>query len=282
MNQNLLKPQKVFVAFVDILGFKDLVTKNDTPTLIDLYNRAIIEVNEILQKFWETSEWRAHVRNPKVKSLTISDSMVLYTEGNGLDSFLKIMAYVHAFINYLFAEGLPVRGAISFGDFVKISNTDNNILLGKSIVQAYELEKNQDWAGCVIDEECFKWFDPQCRVNPFLKMVLDNFNPLTSFEVPFKDSKTGSIITKEMAVINWPVSYHETVSGIPDFYLMRREVVENAFSAHNKDVDDDRIKRKIKNTVDFYNFSIGRQRSITPVPCELTDEIMERYKHKDL
>lgn len=274
-------PKRVFVAFLDILGFSDLVKENDTQYLLNLYKRGIIEVNEILQKFWETDEWREHVKNPKVRSLTVSDSIILYTEGNGLDSFLKIIVYVHSFINYLISEGLPVRGAITFGDFVNISNRNNNILLGRSIVRAFELEKTQEWAGCVIDDICFERFDYDYKLSSPLKALLGDFIQIIRFAVPFKDINTKNLIFKEMYVINWPIAYHETIPNVPNFYVMKREVIEPAFSKHKKDVNNVGVKLKIENTLKFYDYSIKRPRRISTIRRELTDELMNRYRHED-
>ena len=55
-------------------------------------------------------------------------------------------------------NGLPLRGAISFGEFKRISSSSGVILAGRPIIEAYEYEKRQDWIGIMVTPsvlECF-------------------------------------------------------------------------------------------------------------------------------
>lgn len=282
-------PKKVFVAFLDILGFSSLVDNNDTEYLLNLYQDGILDTQESLKAFWETEEWREHVKGPKIQVLTVSDSVIIYTEGNGLDSFLKILSYVHAFVNHLMQKGLPLRGAITYDDLAMINSIDSKVLLGKSIVKAARLEKDQEWAGCVIDESCFKRFDYNHSVTSPLKALLEGFIPLGRYKVPFKNSKTKQIDFTENFVINWPLLYDFSNPFEPQYYLISEEEIKAAFCAHKKcdEKEDDSVTKKtistkVQNTLDFQNH-ISKMLPIKPsfTRRELTDELMERYKHKD-
>lgn len=246
----LPKLKKTFVAFLDILGFKDLVKNNDTETLFSIYNKSIVSLNAFLKTEWNSKERPQHVADPIIKTFIVSDSIIIYSEKNDIGSFLKIVAYIHSLISNLIIEGLPVRGALSFGDFIDFSSPGQNILLGKSIVKSYELETRQQWAGCIIDDSCFEHFgfdinhDP---IHPYLK----EWPFFLKYNVPLKNGN-GDSVTGSHFVINWPQWYLEEKG---QFNYLTPEFVGDAFAKHGKSISGNGIQQKIKNTVEFCIYS---------------------------
>lgn len=267
----------VFVAFLDILGFSDLVKNNSMQFVLDLYNEAIIKVNHHLQEFWQTEEWRDHVKRPKISSLCVSDSIIIYSDGNGLDSFLKIIVYIHSLIGMLIKHGLPVRGALTLGELGIYNDENNKILLGKAIVEAYELEKIQEWCGCIIDDKCYERFGYDYRIKTPLHALLGGFIHMIRYKAPIISKQSKE---KSWYVVNWPVTYHEDEHNGANLYHFSRDILINSFSMHGKNISNPRVKSKISNTINFYEYAINARKIISEIPQELTNELMERFKHK--
>ncbi len=68
---------------------------------------------------------------------------------------------------------------------------------------------------------------------------------IVKYNVPFKNNKSKNSKYLTKYVINW------TKGGIFQHYSASE--LERKFSEHNKNIERDDVKEKIKNTVDFYN-----------------------------
>ena len=81
-------------------------------------------------------------------SFHFSDTIVLISHDDSETSCLKLLVYLRTVIQCLLAAKFPPRGAVSFGEmFVDINR---HMFLGKALVDAYNLEKQQDWIGCAL------------------------------------------------------------------------------------------------------------------------------------
>lgn len=141
------------VAFIDILGFKELIRKSESDLKI------IETLNTTLQylKTWERpNQWnlnyveieestqRKGIEKFDLKNrtnvTTFSDSIVVSVkiEENNINEMLSSMI---ANLSYMGAElmknGILIRGAITIG---KLIHNDNGTVFGTALIEAYELE----------------------------------------------------------------------------------------------------------------------------------------------
>ncbi|HIC7357844.1 TPA: hypothetical protein ACW6D3_001167 [Legionella pneumophila] len=254
-----IKPaQEVFVAFLDILGFSDFVRKNTHDNLIAIYQsffRPIIDMSltEAAEQITQNSSWIEQIQNantqefiaPKldnvtINCLTISDSIILSTNGNLFTDFLTLLTTVRNLMARSLYFGFPLRGAITHGKLTldgKTTPENPNIIhhqmLGLPIVEAASLEKSQLWSGCAIDATAAEKIGPNLmRLDPVF---------LTLYEVPIKNKDK-----KIMPVVNW-------VQGISDNDKPQIDArkIREGFSAHGKDIDSN-VEEIISNTIDFF------------------------------
>ncbi|HDX9588230.1 TPA: DUF262 domain-containing protein [Bacillus pseudomycoides] len=239
------KEKKVFFAFLDILGFKDLVNNNSNESLIDLYSKVIDgSVESALSKgqinIDENGNIKPDLGFASVNTLVISDSILFWTNHDHPWSFIDLIIVVREVLYNSMKAGIPLRGAIARGPIVtqQSNKSKENILIhrftvvGKALVEAYKKEAIQDWSGCLIDEECIKSLSDSV-ISDHLDVLINN-NILIKYKVPYK---SGNI--KEEYVLNWvgkKLSY---------------ETVRESFSMHNKGVDNWAVESKIKNTIEF-------------------------------
>lgn len=143
---NMSYPER-YVAFVDVLGFKDLL-KTDYP--------------DMLQEYLNSMEiWIDFVNNPRTGNIkkfschTMSDSIVIYNEEypEATNSeYIANLIYVVTFLqSFLLANKIYTRGAISKGTLVYHEKT--KILAGNGLVAAYELEKQVNFPKVIIDDK---------------------------------------------------------------------------------------------------------------------------------
>lgn len=140
MNDFTLNYDDYYVAFLDVLGFKELVMSSDRKSDLDKYFKL---VSSTIQKVKD--------RKKPLESVLISDSVVLaYPKQDGSMESFRELCFAVARIQYALAvEGFWVRGGISEG---KLSiEQARNIVAGPALVKAYQLEKLAIYPRVIID-----------------------------------------------------------------------------------------------------------------------------------
>ena len=167
------------VCFFDILGFRDFVLTHDLQDVIISFNavfnsvysahkrlmmrRISASMNPETIQTWikenindEQPSSRKVLedfeRETKWGTLLLSDSVLLYSdeisEQPPLEPLTDAILISRIITMQFFRQRLPIRGAISFGEFYV--NREENIYCGKGLVEAYELAESQQWVGTVI------------------------------------------------------------------------------------------------------------------------------------
>ncbi len=128
--------QKKYVAFLDVLGFKELVGRQNVDALETYFN----SIKETLQV----------IRRDKgnIESLLISDSTILISPDTKED-FRTLLRAVQTIQARLASKDIWLRGAISFGE-VYFDN-ELNLVVGKGLVNAYLLETEAIYPRVIID-----------------------------------------------------------------------------------------------------------------------------------
>lgn len=145
------------VAFIDILGFKDIIRKSETDP------GAIRSIQSILQylKAWETNglnEWNTRFMQVEddalvegVESFKISDSVACTCFSDSIvvsvlyqrDKLNEIASTLISNLSYigskLLMAGILIRGGMTIGNLI---HSEDGTVLGSSLIEAYELETN--------------------------------------------------------------------------------------------------------------------------------------------
>lgn len=229
-----------FVAFFDVLGYKNLVEKNTHEELLDLYDFCLYKsldlaenaTNVVLGMITPPKE----LESLKIEKYVISDSIIFIQNTLTQRGLLYIISYCRMLIGCAMADGIPIRGAVSYGP-VSVANKRGTTIFGLGLTKAYNLESKQQWAGGIVDRKCFE-IVPEETHNIIDKLINDKTNPiLTEYNVPMKNG----VLSKELAM-DW------TIYSL----IKNEENVRNAFARHHKDINPE-VLIKINNTVEFYN-----------------------------
>ena len=148
-----------FVAFIDILGFTNMIMKSqDNPS--DYHKvKAIVECvleytqgQRILSDMINTHNQKCeNDRYPGANEIAVfSDSIVIsYAIGDGLDSIIMNMSCL---ILDLLEMDVFVRGGISCGK----AEHEGNVCFGPAVITAYQLENTAQYPRVVVDEDAIR------------------------------------------------------------------------------------------------------------------------------
>ena len=257
-----ITPFSGLIAYFDILGYKQIaqsgITKNIAEVLSILQNAKQPIKEEIkatdLKSYYNVDGIGQTVQSvlDSIETENVSDSLVstinfttcaklVMVDGQAkpIDS-TWFLAYV--FILYckrlnalLFKAGLPVRGAIEYGEIFK----QERILAGKPLINAYSLSENLNCAGVVLTIATETWLKNLPCFFPIL--IWQHFNLL---HMPTKKG------TFELQCLANPGLF---VKGTPISDI--RNFVCASFSLHGKDVSSD-ILDKLENTIGLFRTEI--------------------------
>ncbi len=147
--RNNLEYKKRYVAFLDVLGFKNLVLKRSDKQLkdyLDIVESSLEEIKEIDGK-------------SIIDSIVISDSVILVMEcGSGVDRFRHFCVAIGLIQSKLAVRGLWLRGAVSMGDIFFCNRLKQ--IIGKPYITAYELEQTKAiYPRVILDTKIIKELD---------------------------------------------------------------------------------------------------------------------------
>lgn len=173
MEKISIKYKKGFVAFIDVLGFADMI---NNPT--DISKQKIEDylniVDEQFKRFDSSSEF---------KSIVISDSIILSLEISGnnteanTEALTKLCKTIKLIQQKLALHNIWVRGGVSYGDIY--FDNERKQVIGKGYINAFYLERDYaiyprvildnkivGFLGFKTSEECI------CRINELEENLL--------------------------------------------------------------------------------------------------------------
>jgi len=217
-----------FIALFDILGFKNLINHDN---LEDIY-KVFLKVSSMINDYRDTQKHLGALMEPKIVSMiNYSDTFLIYTKNiDGLEqsSIDEVFHVLLAACDFLFIAAneseLPIRGAISVGDII----LSDDVVIGKPIVEAYEMEQQQEWIGCMVSSNALGAISSGAKDNHIKDLAI------VEYEIPCKKGKV-----ERLFAYNWTLS--ETFK-------------ESGFRILNKKQSIDwSSERKHRNTWEFIN-----------------------------
>ncbi len=245
-----------FIAFYDILGFKQL-TENNTQALV---NRSIEHIFRESQTAVCKNNLTDDPRRPgvvvpnfdfaEVNCMHISDSIVFWTTGGLTEqNFLNIVEACYTFNWRTQQSALPVRGCLVAGELeyhpFQIRNAQgvsfhNSSLYGKGVTNAYLLAESQDWAGSYIDKSALQAVSQNLQIIPTL--IYDK--KLVYYQVPLKGGKYSyELAFRTMGTLN-DVGFYNSAKGIEANFRIPM----------NGQSFDDSVQRKLTNTIKLLDY----------------------------
>ncbi len=230
MNINDLHYENKFVAFIDILGFKNTIEQidNDDNDLFNLVcnilcylkDESIDLDGEHSLPVYTEQDGRlieTELGNPVITA--ISDCVVISTDDT-FDGFKSICNLVTKLFTRLYLDGIFMRGAITHG---KICHT-NEILFGTAYQLAYQKEETEAiYPRVIIDKSVMSRLNTEYRqgVSPFTEFLIGEdvnelmyLRPFPFLYFPYKTASWSNFLIIALGEIIYKLNmYDERVSG---------------------------------------------------------------------
>lgn len=225
------------VTFLDVLGWKGIWRDSQgsrEKNALDKLSMLIEEIDNKAKEIARTKYRPNLVKNEprgsldrgkaiEVKTLSISDTIVILTYGSAYD-VIDIHCEVCSWaLNKALNMGLPLRRAISYG----VYDNKNNIMIGPAVDEAASWHESTDWIGVIL--------------TPSVVYALKNRKPLKAkkySKIPYKGSAKGP---------DWCVKW----SYRDDTGLNKDNDIYALFSSKSPHMQD--VAPKYLNTLEFLN-----------------------------
>ena len=227
-----------YVGFLDLLGFSNYVNKSSMEEVITMFDFVLNSI----QKTWERQLNQVVISGdqdklemlmpamtkylslkkegnapPFPKFLTeivplslrvVSDTIIVYSKTikNIEEQYMLLeimMVFLRELMAILMSRGIVARGSVAYGEF--FVDPTNTIFFGKSLIEATELEKRQNWMGvCVCDsvEKILGDYQEEVRGHPFKSYSwlgqLKFGSTIINYPVPMKNNTT-----EERIIVHW-------------------------------------------------------------------------------
>jgi hypothetical protein len=249
-----IQVQEGVIGYFDILGFKNYI-KNDP----DIGTKNALEVilkikTDVPQKI--KGRFDDDLVLDEVRWSVLSDTIVLSVpylqmepdrvKGEETNTktirWAALMFSAVALMDYMFEQGLPIRGAISYGKYF----ANENILAGKSVVEALTLAERLHLSAVAIcpeaEKELRSLLDPEGHAKKWARSPV-----YFSYLVPFKGG-----MEKLLVLNQWALHDKHANSDIP-------QLVAQAFWKHGKDMDAS-VYQKYQNTEMLLRYVVAMKR----------------------
>ena len=180
-----VEAQNRFVAYFDILGFKDFSMKNDIETvysqlktLKEIFNLEYAHTREELGNLGEIE----NILSDHLFSFIFSDSVLVVSEGDHFMDFILFSAAIVIFMRTALKNGIPLKGGIAHGKI--IMDKDNNLFCGAPIIDAYLLEEDLQYMGVVVHHSIERY------IKDDISEEIKSDTPVKTFIDLYKELKT--------------------------------------------------------------------------------------------
>ncbi len=147
------------VAFIDVLGFSDMV--NRTATDVKKLRHLTAALKNLYNKIWE---WEADGSYSSFAFTQFSDSIVISSLAESSDSFEMLMQLLIGVMELVDDYDVLVRGGIAKGQLIH----DRTMVVGPAMVEAYHLEsKKAIYPRIIIEKELKEQID--ANVEEYIK-----------------------------------------------------------------------------------------------------------------
>jgi hypothetical protein len=242
-----------YVAFLDILGFGDLVKEESLAKVKSLVATALSASKDSREKAPMVGFDGKAVK--AVRDFSFSDTFVLLSDDDSSEALLSFLSATIYLTRTLYAQSLPVRGAVTFGEADFITDTPHAV--GKAIVAAAELEKRQHWFGVAVDDTNFPSDGKRLIANQMFEKVL------LRWKIPVKPKphQTRTIAMMLMRLLrgwNKPPKSERHIEAMVINWRYNLEMEGDIASLCRPSEKSD-VQEKLKNTAVFETFLKGQQ-----------------------
>jgi hypothetical protein len=206
-----------FVAFLDIMGFKDLVLKTSHK---GVYNKLAPFSDElkVIDGLGTVNIGRQSMINTRL--MIFSDSIILISKNDNMRSAGHIILSVGLILFHAMSKKIPIKGAIAYGK--QTADFKKSLFFGKPLIDAFELQNELKLYGVVLHDSVEKRMTEIDEIE-----YLKNHDFLKWYSIPMKSDRinhylvnwTDKLIIEKNDPSKMVSSLYNSVSGKPRKYV---------------------------------------------------------------
>jgi len=223
-----LPTDRRFVAFLDILGFKDKVQRKEH---LEVYNelKMLSDIQKELDNILSKSQYGTRLKPGDIYIVNFSDSIVVFSKNDSIDSLEVLLFSLRFIFMNSILNKIAIKGDIAHG--VITVNKSLNLFVGQPIIDAYLIEEEVNYLGAVchssidlhfsknklsslVDILLFEFKTPLKSGN-IVHKNLDWFGYLADVEYDYEENKEAY----KKSILEEFEKLYETVSGSPRRYV---------------------------------------------------------------
>ena len=161
MNMDEIKTKERFVAFLDIMGFKERVFSSEADELYQDFSTFKENIGNEINKIEDGTDYfggkeegesssSGLMEEPIIDISQFSDSIFLYTRDSTRECLVSLTNVVKKILLFAinYERPIPLRGAIAKGKMT--CDSSKNVIFGPALIDAYQLEENVIYYGIVV------------------------------------------------------------------------------------------------------------------------------------
>ena len=228
-SSDFISSKDAIIGVFDFLGFK---RKMSAYNLLDIASQSIA-ISEIVKSCGEScNQFEVNGKISKISPeiIQISDTFIIYALERETQDIIQFLWNIHHILFYAILYKFPLRGALTTGEM--LISKDPIMLFGPALLEAFELEKSQEWSGACIGPSLKSYIDGAGISEEIFPLVLP-------YKVPFKKNARP---TSDLAI--------NCVADIGN--LISPDVLSGKFQPFEQGSPEE---TKVNNTVEFLEFA---------------------------
>ena len=227
---------KRFVAYLDIMGFRDMVFRNTHEEVLQIMERFRLPIGKLKQEAQERlrgepTGWNIF-ESSVIRPVIFSDSVLLFSNDDSAASLENMLWQVESVITHALVNNIPIKGAISFGE--QTASFGKSLYFGKPLIDAWELQNEILIYGAILHHTVENYLVENSLMDDF-----DQIN-IVNYPVPLRQGKISHYLVDwvELTSVAMPKRALEIENSLPHLYC---KVSGNA-------------RRYVDNTIEFFNW----------------------------
>lgn len=149
MNQgNWELSKKRFVAFFDVLGFKELVESSTHQQVLARLRSLKQTIARIEDSTFNKVFRERNMDSDQTRTVTFSDSNIVFSKSDGYNDALKILFDCHSIVRDAIQNGIPIKAALAYGEITV--DFEESLFFGRPIIDAYLLHDDLQMIGTIL------------------------------------------------------------------------------------------------------------------------------------
>jgi hypothetical protein len=236
-----LKTCNRFVAFMDIMGFKEMVAREPHQEVLERmkwFRENVIDAIEQEAQRRLVSGGRSTEKSLKlfggsiVRPVMFSDSILLVSNDDSIESADYLLFCVRRLLRESLKKGIPIKGAIAHGK--QTADFEKSLHLGQPLIDAYELQNEMLLYGVILHHSFDRYIDDLDMVDQF-----EQYSNIYKYLTPLKNG------TVNHHIVGWLTAQHNNDISLADISRLYNSVSGSS-------------RRYVDNTIDFARWLNGK------------------------